>query len=82
MRYIDGKDVRGLVPEDVRPLILGKPGTFVTLSVQRGNTQIVARMARARPSTGTNRPTIHVADQSVSILFSNSNRRHTFLPVP
>jgi C-terminal processing protease CtpA/Prc len=52
LRYIDGKDVRGLVPEDVRPLILGKPGTFVTLSVQRGNTQIVARMARARPSTG------------------------------
>lgn len=50
LRYIDGKDVRGLVPEDVRPLILGRPGTFVTLSVQRGNTQIVARMARAKPT--------------------------------
>ncbi len=43
--------MRGLVPEDVRPLILGKTGTFVTISVQRGNTQIVARMARARPAT-------------------------------
>ena len=50
LRYIDGKDVRGLVPEDVRPLILGRPGTYVTLSVQRGNTQIVARMARAKPT--------------------------------
>ena len=50
LRYVDGKDVRGLTPEQVRPLILGQTGTFVTVSVQRGNTQIVARMARARPA--------------------------------
>jgi C-terminal processing protease CtpA/Prc len=50
LRYVDGKDVRGMSPEQVRPIILGKTGTFVTVSVQRGNTQIVARMARARPA--------------------------------
>jgi C-terminal processing protease CtpA/Prc len=50
LRYVDGKDVRGMTPEQVRPMILGKTGTFVTVSVQRGNTQIVARMARARPA--------------------------------
>jgi C-terminal processing protease CtpA/Prc len=52
LRYVDGKDVRGMTPEQVRPMILGKTGTFVTVSVQRGNTQIVARMARARPAPG------------------------------
>jgi hypothetical protein len=50
LRYVDGKDVRGMTPEQVRPMILGHTGTFVTVSVQRANTQIVARMARARPA--------------------------------
>jgi C-terminal processing protease CtpA/Prc len=52
LRYVDGIDVRGMTPEGVRPKILGKTGTFVTVSVQRGNTQIVARLARARPLSG------------------------------
>eukprot|EP00288_Rhodomonas_lens_P016352 CAMPEP_0177705350 /NCGR_PEP_ID=MMETSP0484_2-20121128/8662_1 /TAXON_ID=354590 /ORGANISM="Rhodomonas lens, Strain RHODO" /LENGTH=634 /DNA_ID=CAMNT_0019216773 /DNA_START=191 /DNA_END=2091 /DNA_ORIENTATION=+ len=50
LQTVDGVDVRGMTPEQVRPLIMGKAGSFVTVSVQRGNTQIVARMARARPS--------------------------------
>jgi len=50
LHYVDGNDVRGMTPDQVRPMILGKTGTFVTVSVQRGNTQIVARMERARPA--------------------------------
>jgi len=48
LRYVDGKDVRGMTPEQVRPMILGQTGTFVTVSVQRSNKIIVARMARVR----------------------------------
>jgi len=55
LRMVDAKDVRGMTPEAVRPLILGRSGTFVTVSVQRGNTQIVARMARARPAQNASR---------------------------
>ena len=49
LRFVDGIDVCGMTPEGVRPKILGKTGTFVTVSVQRGNNRIVARLPRARP---------------------------------
>jgi C-terminal processing protease CtpA/Prc len=64
IRSVDGRDIAGLQPDDVKPLILGAPATPVTVGVRRGTTALVVRLTRSGTAAD---PIVAPASDSVGV---------------